>query len=63
METVTKLSSSQSFKKKKEKKEKSCRVEGGGGGDGGVPCTVRGRFSKSVSFLSEGETFIVSFFV
>lgn len=72
METVTKLSSSQSFqnKNKKKKREKSCWVKGGGGGGGGgggcwwgLSCssTVRSRFSKSVSFLSEGETFIVFF--
>lgn len=45
----------------KKKRKKSCRVKGGGGG-WGCSSTVRSRFSKSVSFLSEGETFIVFFF-
>lgn len=33
----------------------------GGGGGWGCSSTARNRFSKSVSFLSEGETFIVFF--
>lgn len=58
METVTKLSSSQSFKTKKGK------VLSGEGWWWGLGCssTVRSRFSKSLSFLTEGETFIVFFF-
>lgn len=33
----------------------------GGGGGGGCSSTVRGSFSKSVSFLLEGETFLLFF--